>query len=331
LLYMEQVVERVRALPGVTSVGSIQHLPLTGYNWTARAHRSEAPPSPGTTPPQVIWRFIDWDYFEVMRIPLRAGRTFNQFDTAKSTPVAIINDSYAEQEFGSASAALGRRITTISAGSTQQVEVVGVTGDVRFMSLDTPSRPEMYRPLAQTFMFPMAMVVRTSGTPSDLAAAVREAAYAIDPTIPVADLQPLDTLLSRSLSRPRLLTMLLSVFAGVGVLLTVVGVYGVVAYWVRRREREFGIRLALGAPRGRVLGEVMRQGATCAAVGLAVALPAAFALTRFMASVVYGVSTRDPLTFALLPVAILAATAAASYLPARRAARVDPVTSMRGD
>ena len=206
-----------------------------------------------------------------MRIPLRAGRLFTPFDTIKSTPVAIVNDAFARREFGSAAAALGRRLKTCCARGPEEVEIVGVTGDVRFMALDAPSRPEMYRPLAQTFMFPMAFVVRTSGDPAQLAAAVRQAAYAVDPTIPVAELQPLDALLARSLGRPRLLTLLLSVFAAVGLLLTIVGVYGVVAYWVRRREREFGIRLALGAAPPRIARGVLRQGAGYALAGIVVA------------------------------------------------------------
>jgi ABC-type antimicrobial peptide transport system permease subunit len=160
---------------------------------------------------------------------------------------------------------------------------------------------------------------------------VRQAAYAVDPTIPVAELQPLDALLARSLARPRLLTVLLSVFAAVGLLLTVIGVYGVVAYWVRRREREFGIRLALGAAPSHILGGVVRQGGLYAVVGIALALPIAFGLTRLMRSVIYGVTAHDPVTFVALPVAILAATLAATYFPARRAARVDPAATMRSE
>ena len=331
LPYLEQVVERLRALPGVTSVGSIQHLPLSGYNWTAEVYPSATPPTPGTTPPRTAWRFIGWDYFETMRIPLVAGRLFTPLDTMKTTPVTIVNDAFARREFGSAAAALGKRLKTCCARGPEEVEIVGVSGDVRFMALDAPSRPEMYRPLAQTFMFPMAFVVRTSGTPAQLAAAVRQAAYAVDATVPVAELQALDGLLAQSLGRPRLLTLLLSVFAAVGLLLTMIGVYGVVAYWVRRREREFGIRLALGAAPRRIASGVIRQGATYALAGIVVAIPAAFALSRVMRSVVFGVTTYDPVTFVALPIAVMTVALAAAYFPARRAARVDPVTTMRAD
>jgi putative ABC transport system permease protein len=329
--YLEQVVERLRALPGVTSVGSIQHLPLSGYNWTSQAYPSDKPPVPGTTPPSAIWRFIGWDYFDTMRIPVIAGRGFNGHDTLESAPVAIVNEALARRDFGSVAAAVGQRIRAVNGGGAQDTEIVGVVGDVRFMSLDAPSRPEMYRPLTQTFMFPMAVVVRATGDPAALAAAVRQAAYAIDPAVPVAEMQTLNTLLAQSLGQPRLLTMLLSVFAGVGLLLTVVGVYGVVAYWVRRREREFGIRVALGAAPTRIARGVLRQGALLAAVGIAIAIPAALLLARLMRTVVYDVTTHDPLTFVTLPVTVMAVTLAAAYLPARRAARVDPALTMKSE
>lgn len=329
--YLQQVVERVRALPGVTSVGSIQHLPITGYNWNSQAYPTDKPPAPGTTPPTAIWRFIGWEYFETMRIPLVAGRVFSEHDTLKSAPVTIVNDALARRDFGNAAAAVGRRIRTVNGGGTMDAEIVGVVGDVRFMALDAPSRPEMYRPLTQTFMFPMALVVRTSADAGELAAAVRQAAYAIDPAVPVAEMQTLNTLLAESLGQPRLLTMLLSVFAGVGLLLTVVGVYGVVAYWVRRREREFGIRVALGAAPARIARGVLQQGALFAAIGIALAIPAALALARLMRTVVYDVTPHDPATFVTLPIVVLAVTLAATYLPARRAARIDPALTMKAE
>ena len=329
--YFEQVVERLRAIPGVTSVGSIQHLPVSGYNWSSQVYPSGKAPAPGTTPPSATWRFIGWDYFETMRIRLVAGRRFTADDTLQSPPVTIVNEALAKREFGSVEAALGRRIHVSSARGDEDIEIVGVVGDIRFLSLDAPSRPEMYRPLAQTFMFPMAFAVRADGDPAQLVAAVRQAAYAVDPGVPVAEMQTMNGMLARSLAQPRLLTMLLSVFAGVGLLLTVVGVYGVVAYWVRRREREFGIRVALGAAPGRIARGVLQQGALFAAIGIALALPAALMLARAMRSVVYDVSTHDPLTFFTLPVTVLAVTLAATYLPARRAARVDPALTMKSE
>jgi predicted permease len=329
LVYFNQVVERVRAIPGVTHVGAIQHLPMSGYNWTANVWRPEDPPSPTAERSSVIWRFIGWDYFNTIGIPLLAGRAFTEQDELKAPPVSIINQAFARREFGSAQAAIGRRLTTYSAGGEQVTEVVGVVRDVRFRSLDQPADAELYRPLAQTFMFPMAFVLRTSGDPTEVARAVRQAAFAVDPMIAVAELQPLTSLIAGSLGRPRLLAMLLSVFAAAGVLLGLVGVYGVVAYRVRQQKREFGIRLALGAGPARIARDVLRQGVAYAGAGLLLGVPLAFGLTRLMDSVVFGVTTHDPLTFTALPLAVALTTLLACVIPARRAARVNPVTTIR--
>lgn len=331
LPYMEQVVERIRALPGVGTIGAIQHLPMSGYNWTATAFAAEKPPAPGATPPGATWRFIGWDYFETLRVPLRAGRFFTAADGAGAPAVVIVNEALARREYGLAAAAVGRQLKITSGRSAEDVTIVGVTGDVRYMSLDTPGRPEIYRPLTQTFMFPMGFVVRTAGDPAQLATAVRQAAYAVDSTIPLAELQPLNALLADTLARPRLLATLLSAFAITGLLLAIVGVYGVVAHWVRQREREFGIRVALGAAPARIARNVLQQGALFAALGIAVAVPAALALARLMRSVIFDIAAHDPVTFVGLPLVVLAVTLAAAYLPARRAARVNPALTMKSE
>jgi predicted permease len=331
LPYFEQVLDRVRALPGVTHVGSIQHLPMTGYNWTTNLHRVEDPPAAGAAMPTAVWRFIGWDYFAAMGIAVRAGRTFTAHDHEGSVPVAIVNEALARREFGSPTAALGRRLVTYAGRSSVTVDVIGVVADVRFESLDRPASPEIYRPLAQTFMFPSSFVVRTDGHPAQLAAAVRQAAYTVDPTVPVADLQTLASVMASTLGRSRLLAMLLSAFAAVGLLLGVVGVYGVVACRVRQQEREIGIRLALGARPELLAVRVLGQGIAYAACGLAAGLPAAWVLTRLMESVVFGVTAHDPLTFTGLSAAIVAATVAACLMPASRAARLDPVRTLRSE
>ena len=328
LPYLEQVVERVRALPGVATAGAIQHLPMSGYSWTTSVQVEGRAPQPGVSPPVVAWRFTGWDYFGAMGIPTIDGRTFRAADRAGAPPVAIVNDAFRRRFFHDGRA-VGQHVVLSAGTQPTRVEIVGVVGDVRHRGLDVAPEPEVYRPLAQTFMFPMAIVVRTASRPSDLAPAVRRAVVAIDPSVPVADLQPLSTLLVNSLGRPRLLARLLSVFAAVGLLLCAVGVYGSVAHCVRRQQREIGIRLALGATPGDVLRFVLRHGLGLAAGGLAIGLPVALASSRVMRSLVFGLGPRDPFTFIALPLLVVAAVLAACYLPARRASRVDPATIVR--
>lgn len=333
LAYLEQVRARVAALPGVTSVGLAGHLPMSGYSWTTTARRAETPLPPGSPAPAVGWRFVHGDYFTTMRIPVKAGRAFTDADTFKSQQVAILNETMARQYFSEPANAVGRMLIVMSGrnGNDEPLEVVGVIGDVRHGGLDKAPGPELFRPFTQTFMFPMAMVARIDGPPAQLGAAVRQAAFEIDPVVPVAELQPYTTLIAGTLGRPRLVSFLLTIFAAAGLTLGLVGVYGVVAYRVRQREREIGIKLALGAHPSTMAKSVVAQGMWHAAAGVAVGLPVAFLLSRVMSSMLFGVTTHDPLTFTALPILMVAATALACYLPARRAARVDPVTAIRQD
>jgi predicted permease len=331
LPYLEQIRDRVAAMPGVTDVGLTAHLPMSGYSWTTDARRSDRPLASGEAAPSVGWRFIHGDYLQAMRIPLRAGRVFTASDVTTSTPVALLNETMARQFFVEPSAAVGE-VMVIRSGRTGQaenVQIVGVIGDIRHNGLNREPGPELFRPLTQTFMFPMAMVVRTAGPPEQIAAAVRQAAFEIDPVVPVAEMQPLTTMIAGTLGRPRLLSFLLMIFAAAGLGLGLIGVYGVAAYRVRQREREIGIRLALGARPSAMAKHVVSQGVGHAIAGVAIGLPAAFLLSRVMSSTVFGVTPRDPLTFTALPILIVAVTALACYLPARRAARVDPLLAIR--
>ena len=329
--YLQQVTNRVKALPGVTDVGLIGHLPMSGYSWTMSVRRADRPLEPGQQAPSVGWRFIHGDYFKTMRIPMRFGRTFTDADLADAPAVAIVNETFARRYFGESSAAVGQMLVAMSGrtGQDEPVQIVGVAGDVRHHSLDREPTAEIFRPFRQTFMFPMAMVVRTLGPPGQIAAAVRQLAFEIDPVVPVAEMQPYTTLIAGTLGRPRLVGFLLTIFAAAGLGLGLVGVYGVVAYRVRQREREIGIRLALGARPGEMAKTVVAQGASHALAGIALGIPAAFLLSRVMSSMVFGVTTRDPLTFTALPILIVAVTTVACYLPARRAARVDPASAIR--
>jgi predicted permease len=333
LPYLEQVRERVASLPGVVDVGLAAHLPMSGYAWTTNARRADRALAPGEQAPQVGWRFIHGRYFETMRIPLKHGRMFAETDGLNSNAVTIVNETFARQHFDSPAAAVGQMLILRSGrtGQDEPVQIVGVVGDVRHVSLDKAPIPEIFRPLTQTFMFPMAMVARTEGPPSQIAAAVRQIGFEVDPVVPVAEMQPYTTLIAGTLGRPRLVGFLLTIFAAAGLGLGLVGVYGVVAYRVRQREREIGIRLALGAHPGAMAQSVIAQGVQYAAAGIALGVPAAFLLSRLMASLLFGVTARDPLTFVALPVLIVAVTTLACYLPARRASRIDPVAAIRAE
>jgi putative ABC transport system permease protein len=314
-------------------VGLVAHLPMSGYAWTTNARRANRPLAPGTTAPSVGWRFVHGDYLQAMRIPLRHGRMFSDADGTQSPPVTVVNETFARRFFDEPSKAVGQMLVIMSGrtGKDESVQIVGVIGDVRHVSLDRAPEPEIFRPLAQTFMFPMAMVARTQGPPEQLAAAVRQIAYEIDPVVPVAELQPYTTLIAGTLGRPRLVSFLLTIFAAAGLALGLVGVYGVVAYRVRQREREIGIRLALGALPAAMATSVVAQGVLHATAGVALGVPAAFLLSRVMSSMMFGVTTHDPLTFTALPLLVVAVTTLACYLPARRAAGVDPVTALKQD
>jgi predicted permease len=331
--YLQQITDRVRALPGVTDLGLIGHLPMSGYSWTMAVRRADRPLEPGRQAPSVGWRFIHGDYFKTMRIPMKFGRTFTDADLADAPAVAIVNETFARRYFEQPSAAVGQMLVAMSGrtGQDEPVQIVGVVGDVRHSSLDREPIAELFRPFRQTFMFPMAVVVRTQGPPEQIGAAVRQLAFEIDPVVPVAEMQPYITLIAGTLGRPRLVGFLLTIFAAAGLALGLVGVYGVVAYRVRQREREIGIRLALGARPRAMATEVVAQGVWHAAAGIALGVPAAFLLSRVMSSMLFGVTTHDPLTFTTLPALIVAVTTLACYLPARRAARVDPATAIRQD
>lgn len=323
--------ERIGALPGVVRVGAIHHLPLSGYNWSLPIEVEGRPVPPGTSLPTVGWRMIHGDYFGAMRIPLIAGRTFDERDTLQAPHVALVNESLAQRFFGGPAAALGRRLRSRSARGEQELLVVGVVGDVRHASLARAPEPELYRPVSQSFSVDLALTIRTETEPMALAAAVRAAVWSIDDDATIGDLMPLTTLLRESLSQSRLVAALLFVFASVGLLVLLSGVYGVAAYSMRRRERELGIRLALGAAPRAVGSLILRQGAFYAGLGLAIGVPLALGLSGAMRGLLFGVEPGDPVTMAGLAVVIAGATISATLPSARRARRVDPAAVLKMD
>ena len=328
--YFDQVLEAVRALPGVTAAGSIHHLPMSGYSWQTAVDVEGRVRAAGEAPTRPGMRIINGDYFEAMGIGLVSGRRFTAQDVAGNERVVLVNQSLARRLFPHEEP-VGRRI---SGGNTPQGEfarIVGVVGDVRHNSLDLEPTGEVYFPLAQYNMSFQAIVARTSVDPRTLLESARRAVRGLDASVPIVDLRSLDDAVSQSMARRRVVLQLLTVFAAIGLMLGAIGVYGVVAYAVTQRTQEIGVRLALGAPRGAIVSMVVRNGLGYTLVGLVAGLLAALTLNTTLQGLVYDVSTTDPLTYAGVAMTVLAASLLASWIPAWRASRADPTVAMRRD
>jgi predicted permease len=329
LAYYREVAERVSAVPGVTRVGVINHMPLSGYDWGRTVQPDNQPVLPPSSLPRFGWRMIDGDYFAAMGIPLRAGRLFTTSDSADAPPVVIVNETGARRLFNTVEAALGRGIRMKDPVGEAHGVIVGVVADVRHRSIASDPEPEFYSPVAQAFGMAMTLVVRTAGPPAAVGASVRAAVWSVDPNVAIAGMGPMTAMVRENLGRPRMLATLLLVFAAVGSAIVVCGVYGAVAYSVRRRERELGIRAALGAARGSLHALVLRQALRYAVAAIILGLPAALAVSRLMRGVIYGVQPHDAVTVATLCVAVVVTTLLAATVPAGRAGRVDPATVLR--
>jgi predicted permease len=327
--FYRELLTRVRRLPGVESAGTASILPLGGgIGWGSITIEGRAAAN-GQEQIQADQRVAGAGYFETMKVPLAAGRYFGEQDTADSLKVAVIDENMARTYWPDTDA-VGQRFKRGSADDEAPwLTVVGVVADVKQYALDTDSRVTFYTPHAQSPSGTMYVVARTSVEPSSLAAAVTKEARAVEPNVPVFDVKTMGQRLSDSLARRRFAMTALGLFALVAMLLAAVGIYGVMSYAVAQRTREIGVRVALGAQTGDVLGLVIRQGMTLAALGIAVGLVGAAGVTRVMGGLLFGVGATDPLTFASIAAVLAAAALLACYLPARRAAKVDPMVALR--
>jgi putative ABC transport system permease protein len=324
--FFEQLQHRVAALPGVEAVGMITELPLAGQS-ADRPFRIEGrlEPLPGQTPNADI-RAVNHDYFRAMGIPLLKGRTFTEADVRSNAKVVLISEELARLYFAGEDP-IGRRIFRGAVGQAPYEEIIGVVGDVRHRGLDGGLRQTLYSPfLGLGFS---NLVVRTTNDPAALAAAVRKEVTAIDPNQPVANIKTMEQWRSESVAQQRFRTLLLGTFSAVALLLSVVGIYGVMAYAVARRTHELGIRMALGARSSEVMKLVLGQGMKLAGIGLAIGLLASLALTRLMKGLLFGVSATDPVTFAAIALLLTVVALLACYFPARRAMKVDPMVALR--
>ena len=330
--YYDELFQRVSALPGVERIGTSQHLPLTGFNWSANLEIEGRPLPAGATAPRVVWRTVGGDYLGAMGIPVRRGRAFTPDDRTGAPPVIIINEVMA-QRFWPNDDPIGKRVRLGFATKSDWATIVGVVGGVHYRGLDQPAGDEVYRPLAQQSQAAARVAVQIAGDGDPMRAmgAIRQAIRSIDGSVPISDMYPLERIVSRSVARPRILMVLLLVFAGVGVVLGAVGIYGVVSYAVGQRTRELGIRAALGAGESSLVKLVVGEGARLALAGAALGMIGALVAARALRTLVFGVTTTDPLTYLILAGLIVGVALVATYIPARRAARADPVAALRSD
>ena len=327
-MFYDELLRRVRALPGVTNAAATSELPLTSWGWTSQF--SVAGRAPDQYGNEVAHREVTPGYFRTMRVPVIRGREFTEQDGAKAPPVVLINQTLARQFFAGQDP-VGQRVAFDKSPDSASVwrTIVGVVGDERQTSLGTETKIQFMTPFAQEVRTEMALVIRTPGNPSTLAPAVRRIVSAVDPGLAIASVRTMADVRSASLARQRFLMTMLLVFAAVGVVLAVVGVYGVMAQYARGRSREMGIRLALGAQREQVRWMVVRRGMWLVGAGLAAGIVAALAATRFMQVFLFDVAPVDPVTFVAVPLLLLLTAVAATWLPARRASRADPAATLR--
>ncbi|MEN3329439.1 MAG: hypothetical protein V7638_4246 [Acidobacteriota bacterium] len=328
--FFDRTLARLSELPGVTAAGAGNMIPLDG-NGTDRLIEIEGyVPRDQSDMPDAQNRQATPGFFAAMGIPLVRGRLIEHSDDNKAARVLVVNEEFAKRFFPNGDA-IGKRIRLGKLTSDfPWATIVGVVGDVRGFALDEPPEPTMYWPVAQIRATPsLAIVVRTQSDPAALAPAVRDAIREIDQTQPIYDMQPLDQLVAKSLGQRRFTLMLMVLFGVIALVLSAIGIYGVMAFAVTQRTQEIGIRMALGASALDVLKMVVGSGMFLAAIGVAAGLIGAFALTRLMASLLFGVSPTDLVTFGLVTAGLLIVALLACYIPARRATKVDPLVALR--
>lgn len=322
--FYQQALERIRHVPGVEHAAVTYFLPFSNFStgWFTIEGQPEVTED---NKPQARFGFISEDYFRTMGIAMMKGRDFNERDTSDAPPVVIINPAAARQ-FWPNEDPIGKRIK-----SQQQVrEIIGVSGEVKQAALDKPSDPEIFLPYQQAapYLY-LQLAVRTTDDPMKMVAAIKHEVQALDQDLPLTGIKTMDQYLSDSIANPRFQSRVLSLFAAIALLLAAVGLYGVMSYAVAQRKHEIGVRVALGARSSDVLKLVVGEGLRLTLIGIAIGLVAAVALTRLLASLLFGVSTTDPATFVIIALLLISVALLACYLPARRATKVDPMVALR--
>jgi putative ABC transport system permease protein len=332
ITFFQQLLARISTVPGVRSASMESFPPLTGLGAATGVHLLSQPSLALSDLPVANVGVVGPDYFSTMSIPLRAGRFFNTQELAEEKHVTIINQSFADKYLHGVNP-IGQKaaIYMKSDAESQRFpsEIIGVVGDVHQLGLDTAPEPTVYWPHPELVMSAMTILVRTSSDPLALVSTARGELQQLDPELPMAAVATMDQLLADSLSRSRFTMLLLGIFAAVALLLAAVGIYGLIAYSVTQRTQELGIRVALGAQRRDVLRLVLAQGTRLTLLGMAIGVFAALALSRLLATMLFGVSATDPLTYAAVAALLGFVALAACVIPARRATRVDPLVALR--
>jgi len=324
--FYQEALEKVRNLPGVAEVAMTERYPLGSPHNAFLSLRVQN--GANFHPPQPISiATISPGYFHLMRIRLIKGREFGESDGPKSQPVVVISESLSRMLFGNRYP-LGQRVA-FGTPSESWREVVGIVADVREDATGREPFPEIFAPYAQYPSFFMSFVLRSSASVDSLAPAIRKIVQSVDKNQPVSQILTMDELFAKSVAPRRFRVLLLGFFALIALLLALIGIYGVIAYSCSQRTREFGVRIALGAERLDILELVIWQGFILIMTGIGIGIAGAFALTRYLTNLLYAVKPTDPLTFALVSVVLAAAALFASYIPARRAMRVDPMVALR--
>jgi putative ABC transport system permease protein len=328
LSFFQQAVTQMQTMPGVEAAGAINSFPFTGlYPGTSMEIEGRPPLPPGQTLTTGIC-VTDANYFQVMQIPLKRGRLFTPQEAAEERHVVVINETFARKHLAGEDP-LGKRVTINMKDTNVPTEIVGVVGDHKHMGLDVEVEPMAYWPHPELTYSAMTLVIRARGEATNVVPAARSVIRNLDQDQPVGEVITMEGLLAKSLARSRFNTTLLTIFAGVALVMAAVGIYGVMSYSVQQRTHEIGVRMALGAQQRDVLKLVVRQGVILAVIGVAAGLIASFGLTRLIANLLFETTATDTPTFAVVAIGLFLITLLACYVPARRATKVDPLVALR--
>ena len=321
--FLAALLERLEELPGTVSVAGVNAAPFSGRNSMSSFQLEEKDEDGQNRGAWAEQRQATPGYFRTLGIPLLAGRTFSQQDGPGAPPIAVVNETFARENFPD-QGAVGKRI--LLGGSRT---IVGVVGSIKHRGLGVELKPEVYRPFGQSTGRHLMVMVRTHGDPSAMAGALRSVVRSLDPDLPISRLTTMEGMIAKSLTGQRFMLSLLGAFAGVAALLAAVGIYGVMAFAVGQRTHEIGVRMALGAQQAHVLKLVLLQGGILSGIGVVLGIGGAYALTRYMEALLYEITPTDPATFVAISILLVSVSLLACWVPARRATKIDPMVALR--